>query len=71
MTDVGYPTSTFTNMNKTVELLETINHDLNVKAALLFLGNGWDVFTDSTWINPQTMKLNSFAKTVSKEVCLQ
>ena len=71
LTDVGYPTSTFTNMNKTVELLETINHDLNVKAALLFLGNGWDVFADSTWINPQTMKLNSFAKTVSKEVCLQ
>jgi hypothetical protein len=69
LTDVGYPTSTFTNINKTVELLETINQDLNVKAALLFLGNGWDVFTDSTWINPQTMKLNSFAKTVSKDVC--
>lgn len=71
LTDVGYPTSSFSNMNKTVNLLKSVNQDLNVKASLIFLGNGWDVFTDSTWIDPETSKLNIYAKAVSKEVCTQ
>jgi hypothetical protein len=68
LTDVGYHTE-FSNRDKTIELLNQINNNENVKGATLFIANGWDIFTNSNWFDKETNELTTFAKSISDKIC--
>lgn len=69
LTEVGYPTAGLENLIETRELLHLVKEDPHVKAGLIFLANGWDIWESSTWLNKENKTLMEFALKISDEVC--
>ncbi len=68
LTETGYPTENI-NYVKTRELMQTLKEDYNVKSAIIFLGNGWDTWQTSSWLDMSNRTLNGFALRISDSVC--
>ncbi|MBT7439974.1 hypothetical protein HN789_01910 [archaeon] len=55
LTDVGF--SLEQDVSKFDFLLNHIKEDPSIKGATVFLANGWSLFEETSWINPETKKI--------------
>jgi hypothetical protein len=67
ITEAGYPPEE-KNYWKTHQLLQSFKEDKNVKAALIYVANSWQIAPEDSWLNEDS-SMTPFAEKISNSVC--